>query len=677
MADWSLSPGLARGYPIPITDDDPNDILEFDSNWFSYIWSGEQLGVKLVDGVLRGYPHIRYATLVPPVLPPVITEVNLDRNNHFFGINSSLVVNYALRHIQATDVLVVAISNSSNQVVYSQDTPIDEMGRVNFSHEIPSVVVQSLEADVYTVSSHIRRDTEDTSVISVPFEVFPMPYGKALSLSPTLLKHPISVANNQVGIEYTINGNNLKSITNTFTIADNLIAETISASEFLEIQSTTPTAGFWSANFSFQVTDPDFRLLSFKFMFNQHNSNTEVRYNINGTNVMVIPRPTNAPTTWIEWVSPEPRHLPMGANTIQITNGFGNFVMFSTTNIPTAPGMNITSATVWAMEMVYSISTSGIESGETRTTILTIGDNTDIGIHPLVVESEMQLEGFGRHITTTATDLSLKIVNTPTLENTYINPNALSTISPQTTIETGWRLNADFLDGEEITIAGEITIGGTDFSSEVKASDMDFTIFFHDVVLPAGYHTFYYNLVISHAELGDIAVSGSIDDMLYVELILPPPQIISAELSHSGRYIGAEIDISVTTLTTDIANGDSIEIILRLNGDTVFSHTDTITEGMLSHSYTIPAEYFTGLPTGEHIIEVKINRQSLERPISHALVYKVIEVPAVDIIFVTPDVFQSPVASNTVVDTVWRATMQEDTLANLNLINQGKKHVTV
>jgi hypothetical protein len=606
MSNWNLNLSAINGYPYPITPEtDIGNPLNFDDNFFKYIWSGETLGWKFENSVLNGYPHIKYRALNPPVHQPLITSMTIERKLHFMGLEADLLVELGIRHLKATDKIVLEIKNSVNHLVWNTEFSSQEARQQTVIHAIPGNIMKGLEIENYSIVTYIRREGNESPAVSTTLEVVELPYIEAVSLSPTLIALPVSSENNQVAIDYTINGQGIESVKNNFAIADNSVSKTVCATEFLEIQSATPTTAFFNASFNFQVTDPDFKLISFRFRFNQHNSSTEVRYNLNGTNILSVPRPSNSPTTWVEWVAPEPRHLPMGANTIQVTNGFGNFVMFSTNNRPTVPGMNITSTTVWAMEMAYSISSSSIELGEIKTATLIIDDGISMGNHPLIIETDMKLEGFENHVTELNTDLFLRVVDSPALENTYVSPDALTTLSPPTTIETKWKMNAEFLVGESFSIIGEIKIEGTGFLSAINTDNNEFTVAFSDVLLPAGNYSFNYNLIVSHEKYGNFPISGSVANMLFVELILPPPQIISAELSHSGRYIGAEIEIGVTASLSEIVNGDSIEIVLKSDDEIFYTHSNVLGESELLHSHTIPAEYFTNLSTGEYIIENK------------------------------------------------------------------------
>jgi hypothetical protein len=390
MADWSLNNNLIlNGYPYPSIDNDYEEslTLELPFSFSSTNCDPDYFGWKIDPLILNEYPYIHYDEITPPYHTCEFATFSLNPLDGFVGIGNGLEITVLLlRYISFGDILSFTLLDSDTNELFQDEIILTQEGEIaSIIHTIPSTFTQTLGIGVYFINVTISRSAiEIGTSLSTSYQISALPVVNVKSISPTILAKPITIENNETTLTYEVTGEGIEQITNTFDIDGYSAAETLTSSELLAIVSTTQTSGLYSVSFNFTVTDPSFKLISFKYKFGMYNASTNVQYSIDSA---VVQDGTYPMGGWVEYIAPTPVALSAGTHTIQVYNSPSYWYLFSTTTKPTVPGMSITSATVYAMEMVYSISTSGV-TGD-RTVTITLDDDIQIGLYPVSINSEM------------------------------------------------------------------------------------------------------------------------------------------------------------------------------------------------------------------------------------------------------------------------------------------------
>jgi len=222
-------------------------------------------------------------------------------------------------------------------------------------------------------------------------------------ITPTYVEKPITT-NNVIDIDYEVidNGTTIAQMVNTFKLEDFSVEQTLNPSRRLVVDASTSGGWVWNTSISFNVTDANFQLISFKFYIRDVAWGPTIRYVLNGSPLQDYPSATPG---WLEYVFPTPMLLNPGTHTIQIQDiASGDFSFFTTTVRPVISGMAFTSTTIFRMEMdfnVAAINPAGVDTSlnitRYQTARLTLDDDISTGEHPLSFTSIATLQGGAVH----------------------------------------------------------------------------------------------------------------------------------------------------------------------------------------------------------------------------------------------------------------------------------------
>jgi hypothetical protein len=340
--------------------------------------------------------------------------------------------------------------------------------------------MQSLAVGEYTVKATIKRSASEIgTTASCGYVVYGLPGIVIKSLSPAIIQKPVTAANNKLETVYEITGAKITQITNTFNIAGFSATETIKSAEKMAIESETQSSSIDTINFVFTVTDPGFILKSFKFRFGNYSSSSRIQLSVDG--IVYTDETFNFPC-WIEYVSPSGIPLSAGSHTIKVYCPPAYFYAYQTSTKPDVPGLTITSSTVYAMEMVYSISTSGV--GGKRTVTLNIDDTILPGNYPVSVDASTILDGYGAYVfnRSKANMLTVEeLMLDPSIGGVSVNKSGRY-VGCETDISVSVSGLADVLAGDTLTISlkqgsttfyentGTLSQGASSYSHDIPAS---------------------------------------------------------------------------------------------------------------------------------------------------------------------------------------------------------------
>ncbi|MDR1559212.1 MAG: siphovirus ReqiPepy6 Gp37-like family protein [Clostridiales bacterium] len=382
MPVWGLNSGILGGYPYA---------TGIDETWYSYENPNKQW--QITGGILDGYPYAYWRELTPPYHVPVFATAALDKAYGLVGVSAGLTVTVmSLRNIAAGDVLAFQVLDAQSAAVLSGNITLDESYETaSQTYTFAADGISTLTIGSYSVNVTLSRDSESAKSVSLPFQMRTPPYIEVSAVTPYSAQKPITADNDALTISYRIlDGADAAQIDGTFSIAGYAANTSDSPIEKLTIESAAQTSSMDTINFNFTVSDNSFVVKSFKFRFGQYNASTRIQLSVDGTTYV---DGTFSMPGWVEYTSPSGLALSTGSHTIKVYCPPSYFYAYSTTTKPAMPGMSITSSTIYAMEMVYTISSSGLDG--VKTAVLTIDDNIEAGEYPVSVTASVNMNGYG------------------------------------------------------------------------------------------------------------------------------------------------------------------------------------------------------------------------------------------------------------------------------------------
>lgn len=344
---------------------------------------------KINSSIMDGYPYI--FEYIKPLEPPERGTASVNTGLGLVGKCVDLNVTFQnLSNTVSGDEFVVDILSGSS-VLISKSVVLTQQLYQSLSVTVEKEALSALSVGDYTVRAYILRSETEYCIYSFPYTISVLPSLSIKNIVPQQISKPIPDGS-AVAVTYEISGAGLKKVDNSFTLAGLTASQSLSSSELLVVEASTRSSNLYDASFNFTVTDPAFKLISFKFLFGTYNANTQVDYRLDGTTVQIGNYPMG---DWVEYVAPAPIPLAVGSHTIRLYNQPSYWYLFTTSVKPQVKGMTITSSTLYAMQMVYTLSSSGI--GGERTVTIGLDDSLELGLYDLTVNSDAVIDGYGTY----------------------------------------------------------------------------------------------------------------------------------------------------------------------------------------------------------------------------------------------------------------------------------------
>ena len=367
--------------------------------------------------VMQGYPYV-FEYVKPLELPslPTRADVSINPGIGYITKMENLSVKYNdVSGIMNNDEFVAQIYDRT-AMCYEQRAGLSA-GDININVTINASVLEGLGKGRYTVKAFIQRGSEKHCEFDFMFTIAGLPSLTVNALVPDAVQKPINDNNQNLTIDYSVNSYEdcVQQVSSTFMIENYTATNTINRERVFSPIGTANSSGR-DFSFTFNVTDPDFRLRSFAFriaLTGNVNLHIPMTYTIDGIEVMSGIFLANAFLTngLLRFTPPEPMTLALGSHTIRLfnhvpTNTF-NWIMRSLTAIPTVPGFTITSTPIFESEMVYSLST---DISESNSITLAIDNSIPDGEHFINGESIARLEYLGEYaFAADVQDLTLRV----------------------------------------------------------------------------------------------------------------------------------------------------------------------------------------------------------------------------------------------------------------------------
>jgi hypothetical protein len=236
-------------------------------------------------------------------------------------------------------------------------------------------------------------------------------------------------------------------------------------------------------------------------------------------------------------------------------------------------------------------------------------------------------------------------LTTVSMSNTLVD---LPMTSPHP-IEATWRIT----NGIDCTVTGNATVRNILDADRVLLTSenmlataivtpFDFNSIFTDISeLIGGLYNVVLSATVSHAVFGSFTTTINRNNA-FTCAYPGVPGISITSSSHSGRYVGAHIDILVSTRMFNIISGDQLRYELRSGSSLVHGHTINLSTGSTSNTYTIPMGHFANLGIGMYSIMVATMRGGFARQ-TKTLDFEIIKPPTLHFIGINPDEIHLPI----------------------------------
>ena len=245
------------------------------------------LKTDLSQTLMQGYPYV--FNYVKPYEPPERDGASANGAYFYIGSLKALTVTFAkLLNVISGDVLVLRLI-SGGSVLHTETNALTPGSSPSASVSVGSIVLNTIAAGVYDAEAFIRRGQagsyQEYCHYAFAYSVVAFPSVQVSGVSPSTVQKPVGALNKDITLAYKVVGEGVTEILNTFDIAGFGASELIKQNELMVVESDSRTNSIYDATMNFTVTDPDFKLVSFKFLFGLYNSSTEVDYRIDGVTV--------------------------------------------------------------------------------------------------------------------------------------------------------------------------------------------------------------------------------------------------------------------------------------------------------------------------------------------------------------------------------------------------------
>ena len=364
------------------------------------------------DGMVHVHEGVSdVAVRVTSLLP--VRDSFVDVSSRFGTLTNQqpLIIGFRnVRNIAEEDVFVVSVLGKGGVVAYLGEVKLDSSFYDVLSLTIPSDVLEEMGVGLFDVNCFVRRYDLELVPYSFQYAIEDIRGNISVrSIAPLVVQKPFNRLNDPLVFDYVISGEVLSGF-NVFRVGNHMTVRDefdLMPREIFRIEPTTPNLlGFAGINMNFDVTDPEFRIIGFKFLFgpqtNGENTHNDLNIRIADTSstlrvVDTVMFEDGIPPGWWEYVFDEPVHFTMGTG-----RGFGVLVadnsrnllrVYNTNNIATSlQGATVTTASIRAMEITYATSANVPDSRE-RKLVLNLDGVAEVGEHPIVMESQITLSG--------------------------------------------------------------------------------------------------------------------------------------------------------------------------------------------------------------------------------------------------------------------------------------------
>jgi len=248
----------------------------------------------------------------------------------------------------------------------------------------------------------------------------------------------------------------------------------------------------------------------------------------------------------------------------------------------------------------------------------------------------------------TYTTVERPVLTTVSMSSTLVD----MPITPPTPINALWRIANGIgcvVQGSAFIVnvldTADKLLTSEDIDMNADTALFDFSSTFTDISsLNAGLYSVILSATISHDDFGSF-VADATRNNAFTMAYSGVPGVSLIELNYPGRYVGAHIDITVTTNTFNIIAGDQLSYELRDGNHVIHSFTTAnLTNNLLTHSYTIPAINFVNLRTGTYRVMVTSLREGVARQ-SKEVPYEAVKPPTLHFVNMNPNDIMLPIES--------------------------------
>jgi len=184
-----------------------------------------------------------------------------------------------------------------------------------------------------------------------------------------------------------------------------------------------------------------------------------------------------------------------------------------------------------------------------------------------------------------------------------------------------------------------------DIETQADETPSDFVSAFADISdLHGGLYNVILSAIITHEEYGEFAATMT-RTHAFTTAYPGVPGISVVSLSFPGRYVGAHINIAVTTRLFNILAGDQLRYELREGSHVIHSFTTAnLANAATTNIHTIPAMIFVDLRTGMYSVVVTSMREGAVRQ-SVSVPYEVVQPPTLHFVSIDPNDIVLPIES--------------------------------
>jgi len=250
------------------------------------------------------------------------------------------------------------------------------------------------------------------------------------------------------------------------------------------------------------------------------------------------------------------------------------------------------------------------------------------------------------------------VVPIPTVTSPSISVNRISlpTESPMP-LSVAWAVNSPA--GNIDSIQGNAFIVDTAFlnvdfyeSDDIDSNTMTFESVFPDVwEIQGGLYNVRLSVTIISYNFGTVTITGNRANAFTVAYD-GIPGISSVLPNFIGRYVGAEVNITVNVRLFNIGTGDQLMYELRKGYDVLHSATNNLSNNAISTSHSIPLARFIGLDIGDYNIVATSIRDGVHRQIM-SVIYTVHKPPTLHFVKTEPDVINLPIEEPAEINGYW------------------------